>query len=150
MPDRPKFFTSVQVRYNETDLQGHVFFGNYNIYFDFALTEYLKAAGYGYDDFLREGVDFFYAESLCKFKGRAFFEEVLHVHVGVEHIGNSSFTFSFAAHEEKSDRLVCTGRIVAVAVDRETHRTVPVPRGFRDAVAAFGGTPPGAETMAGD
>lgn len=137
MEEHYKFFTSVQVRFVETDMQGHVFFGNYFTYFDLALTEYLKAVGYSYDAMLAEGVDFFYVESLCRHKGRAFFDEVLHVHARIGNIGNTSFAFEFSIFEESSDRLVATGRIVAVAVDRAAHNPVPVPRGLRKAVESF-------------
>ena len=41
-----RFFHPIQVRYIETDQQGHVFFGHYLTYFDVALTEYLKAIDY--------------------------------------------------------------------------------------------------------
>ena len=137
MENRPIFFTPIQVRYAETDMQGHVFFGNYLTYFDVAATEYLKAIKYGVDDFLKEGVDFYYIESLCRYKSRAFFDEVLHVHAGVGRIGNTSFTLEFVIAEETTDRLICTGHIVAVVVDPKSHKPVPVPQGFRDAVEKF-------------
>ena len=139
MENRARFFTPIQVRYAETDMQGHVFFGNYLTYFDVGLTEYVKAIGYGISDFLADGVDFFYVESQCQYKSRAYFDEMLHVHARVSHIGNSSFKFEFAIFEEVTDRLVCTGHIVAVAVDKETHQTVSVPEGFRKAVERFEG-----------
>ena len=40
-----KFSTPVKVRFNETDLQGHVNFGHHLFYFDVGLTEYLDAIG---------------------------------------------------------------------------------------------------------
>lgn len=132
-----KFFVPLQVRFAETDMQGHVFFGNYFTYFDTGLTEYLKALGYTYDDFLKEGVDFFYVHTDCQFKGRAFFDEILHVHVRVGNIGNSSFTFEFSIFEELSARPVATGHIVAVAIDKKTREPVRVPERFRRAIADY-------------
>jgi acyl-CoA thioester hydrolase len=140
MVEHFKFFTSIQVRYAETDMQGHVFFGNYLTYFDVALTEYVKAIGYGIQDFLAEKLDFFYAESLCRYKSRALFDEILHVHARVGHIGRTSFKFEFSAFEKNTDRPVCTGHIVAVVVDLENHNPAPVPQGFRQAVEKFEGT----------
>ncbi len=132
-----KFFLPVQVRFAETDMQGHVFFGNYFTYFDMGLTEYLKAVGHTYDDFLTAGVDFFYVQTDCQFKGRAFFDQTLHVHVRVSAIGNSSFTFEFSIFEQISGRAVATGHITAVAIDKKTRKTVRVPESFRKAVADF-------------
>ncbi|MEM5786697.1 MAG: thioesterase family protein [Syntrophobacteraceae bacterium] len=137
MEDRPRFFSPVQVRYIETDMQGHVFFGHYFTYFDVALIEYIKAIGFGYDDWLTAGFDFFYVGADCQYKGRAFFDETLHVHVRVGKIGNTSFTFEFAVFEEKSDRSIATGHITAVAINKESQKPVPVPEGFRRAIAEF-------------
>lgn len=137
MEDRPKFFAPIQVRYVETDMQGHVFFGHYFTYFDTGLIEYLRAIGFNYNDFLRAGVDFFYVEAACRYKGRAFFDDTLHVHTRVSKIGNSSFTFEFAVYEEAADRFIATGHIVAVAVDKEVRTPVRVPDRFRRAVADF-------------
>lgn len=137
MEDLPKFFASIQVRYVETDMQGHVFFGHYFTYFDYALTECLRAVGFGYNDFLDAGVDFFYVEADCQYKGRAFFEDILHVHARVGKIGDTSFTFEFAAFEENTNRPIATGRIVAVAIDKESRKPIRVPDRFRKAVSDF-------------
>jgi acyl-CoA thioester hydrolase len=135
-----RFFYPVQVRYVETDQQGHVFFGHYLTYFDLALTEYLKAIGHGYDRFLESGIDFFYVESLCRYRDRAFFDEVLHIHARIGNIGTTSLTFQFGAFESSSQRFIADGHIVAVVVDRKTHKPVPAPDGLREAVARFEGT----------
>jgi acyl-CoA thioester hydrolase len=140
-----RFFHPIQVRYVETDQQGHVFFGHYLTYFDVALTEYLKAIDYNYSQFLQTGIDFFYVESLCQYRDRAFFDDILHVHARVAKIGNSSFTFEFAIFEADSQRFVASGHIVAVAVDPSTSKPVPVPETFRQAVARFEGTQAKAE-----
>ena len=132
-----RFFYPVQVRYVETDQQGHVFFGHYLTYFDLALTEYLKAIDYSYDSFLKAGVDFFYVESLCQYHDRAFFDDILHVHARVGKIGNSSFTFDFGIIEPVSQRFIASGHIVAVAVDHKSSKPVPAPDAFRQAVARF-------------
>ncbi len=137
MEDRFKFFTPIQVRYVETDMQGHVFFGHYFTYFDVALIEYLRAVGYNYNDFLSEGADFYYVQADCRYKGRAFFDETLHVHTRVSNIGSTSFTFEFSIFEEAAGRQITTGRIVAVAIDKETRDPIQVPERFRKAIADF-------------
>jgi len=139
MEDRPRFFAPVQVRYVETDMQGHVFFGHYFTYFDAGLIEYLRAIGFGYSDFLEAGFDFFYIEANCQYKGRAFFDDVLHVHTRVGKIGNTSFTFDFVIVEQTTERLIATGQIVAVAIDKDARKPVRVPERFRQAVADFEG-----------
>jgi acyl-CoA thioester hydrolase len=59
------------------------------------------------------------------------------VHARIGHIGNTSFTFEFAARKQPTDALIATGEIVAVAVNIETEKPVRVPDGLREAVARF-------------
>jgi acyl-CoA thioester hydrolase len=127
------------VRYSETDAQGHVFFGNYLNYFDIGLLEYTRAVEYGYQEMLASGVDMFYVESRCQYRGRAYFDDLLHVHARIVSFGNTSFTFEFAIYRQSEEELIATGTITAVAVDLETSKPVRVPDELRQAVARFEG-----------
>jgi acyl-CoA thioester hydrolase len=135
--DKYKFFEPIRVRFAETDLQGHVFFGNYLTYFDEALTRYHHVIGCTYQDLVASGVDLFYIRAECDFKARAFFEEILNVHARVGNIGHSSITFEFAAFKAHNDELVATGKIVAVVINPQTKKPVRVPDAFRQAVAKY-------------
>lgn len=141
MSQRYKFYFPLRVRYVETDAQRHVFFGNYLTYFDVGLTEYTRAIGYAYPDMVASGVDMFYVEAGCQYKGRAYFDDLLQVHCRIGHIGNTSFTFEFAIYKQPTDNLVATGKIVAVTVDAKTEQPVRVPDELREAVARFEGRP---------
>jgi acyl-CoA thioester hydrolase len=132
-----RFFHPVKVRYVEVDAQRHVFFGHYLTYFDIALVEYMRAVGHPYPDMIASGVDMFYAKAECEYKGRARFEDLLHVHARIGHIGDTSFTFEFAVTKQPAGELIATGMIVAVAVDVETERPVRVPDALREAVASY-------------
>ena len=136
---RYKFYYPLRVRYTEVDVQRHVFFGNYLTYFDIALTEYTRAIGYYYPDMVASGVDMFYVEANCQYKGRAYFDDLLHVHTRIGHIGNTSLTFEFAIYKQPAGELIATGDIVAVAVDASTERPIRVPDELREAVARFEG-----------
>ena len=147
MSHKLKFYYPLRVRYVEVDAQRHVFFAHYLNYCDVALTEYMRAIGHAYPDMLASGVDMFYVEASCQYKGRARFDDVLHVHTRIGHIGNTSFTFEFAIYRvvsaadgtQPSDELIATGKIVAVAVDLQTEQPVRVPDALREAVARFEG-----------
>lgn len=136
-----RFYHPLRVRYVEVDAQQHVFFGHYYTYFDVALVEYLRAIGFDYGGMVASGVDMFYVASECQYKGRARFDDLLHVHARIGHIGNSSFAFEFAIYKQPVDELIATGKIVAVAVDVETERPTHVPDTLREAVARFEGQP---------
>lgn len=138
MKNRPKFFTSIQIRFSDTDSNGHVFFGNYLTYFDIALLELIKAVNYDFNRFRENELNFYYAEALTRFKASAFFDEILNVHAEISRFGNTSFTINFLVFEQKSDRFICSGHIVAVVVDLKTYKPVSVPQEFKDAIKAFG------------
>jgi acyl-CoA thioester hydrolase len=97
----------------------------------------MRAIGYSYQDMVASGVDMFYVDAGCQYKGRARFDDVLDVHARIGHIGNTSFTFEFAVYVQETQALVATGQIVAVAVDAETEVPVRVPEALRQAVARF-------------
>ena len=137
-----KFFYPLRVRYIEVDAQRHVFFSHYLNYFDVALTEYMRAIGYVYPDMVVSGVDMFYVGTSRQFKGRARYDDLLHVYTRIGHIGHTSFTFEFTTCKQPTDELIATGKIVAVTVDVETENPVRVPDGLREAVARFEGELP--------
>jgi acyl-CoA thioester hydrolase len=139
MSQKYKFYHPLRVRYVEMDPQQHVLFSQYLNYFDLGLTEYTRAIGYFYPDMVASGVDMFYVKAECDYKGRAYFDDLLHVHTRIGHIGDTSFTFEFAIYKPSDDELIATGKIVAVAVDAKTHESVRVPDELRDAVARFEG-----------
>lgn len=139
MSPKYKFYHPLRVRYIETDAQGHVFFGHYLNYFDVGLLEYTRALGYTYPDMVASGVDMFYVEANCQYKGRAYFDDLLHVHTRIGHIGNTSFAFEFAIYRQPADVLIATGGITAVAVDTQTEQPIRVPDELREAVARFEG-----------
>jgi len=134
-----QFYHPIRVRFAETDMQGHVFFGNYFTYFDVAAMAYMRAIGYGYYTMIEEGVDMVYASTRCDYKDRAFFDETLHVFARVAQIGNTSLHFAFDIREAQSRRQVAQGKIVAVTVDAQELHPIPVPATLRKAVAAFEG-----------
>jgi len=143
-PTRPyRFCTPVKVRFNETDLQGHVNFGHYLFYFDAALTEYLQAIGYSYQHMLEAGVDMLYLESHCNYKSPAHWPEVLDVHARIGHLGNRSIRFEFDVRAQSDGRQVATGHIVAVTVARAGRDPAPIPASLRAAVEAYEGAPEG-------
>ena len=53
LSDKNTFTHSLRVRYAEVDSQGIVFNANYLNYLDVAITEYFRAQGIAYSDFLK-------------------------------------------------------------------------------------------------
>jgi acyl-CoA thioester hydrolase len=135
--DKYRFYHPLQVRYADTDAQGHVFFGNYFTYFDEASGAYLKAIGFPWQKLPEMGLDIFYVDAHCQYKGSALYEEVLHVHARMGRIGNTSFTIECAIYKQASDQLIASGHITSVVVDPKTRQPVRVPDELRRAVATY-------------
>ncbi len=134
-----KFYAAVKVRFDETDLQGHVNFSHYLSYFDVGATEYHAAIGYDYDRLWSEGIDLLYAESHCNYQSPAQWPEVLRVHARIAHLGRRSIRYEFDVRAEKDGRQVATGHIVAVTAERGTWAEKEVPDELRRAVMDFEG-----------
>ena len=83
------------------------------------------------------GVDVFYVDVSCQYKGPARFDDLLHVHTRIDHIGNTSFSSEFAIYKQPTDELITTGKIVVIVVDAKTEKPTRVPDALREAVARF-------------
>jgi acyl-CoA thioester hydrolase len=138
--------TPIKVRFNETDLQGHVNFGHHLFYFDVGLTEYMDAIGYSYARMLEEGADMVYVEAHCRYRSPARWPEVLQVHTRLDHIGRRSLRFAFAIQAAGDGRLVAEGHIAASTVARATLDPLPVPEAMRRAAEAYEGVSYSAES----
>ena len=112
-----------------------MFFANYLVYFDEALTEYLNDLNLRYADIKAQGYDWVYAESRVRYRGSAKFEDLLSVHVRIGKIGNSSVTAEFQIFNQETQELIVTGELVFVVVDDSIRKPAMVPEFFRKAVA---------------
>ena len=134
MTDLYPFSTTLKVRFNETDAQGHVNFAQYLNYFDVGLIEYLRRAGFSYQRMLAENMDMLYVDSHASYKAPAHFDDVLRIHCRAGKIGTSSVRFDFLIFNETKDRLTANGEITVVIADRGTFQKKHVPDHFRQAL----------------
>ena len=137
--EKHRFYHPIQVRYADTDAQGHVFFGNYLTYFDEAHAAYLRAIGVPWPKLMEMGLDSYHVSAHCDFKGSARFEDILHVHARMARIGNSSYTFECAIYKKDSDQLIAKGYVTAVIVSQESRKPTRVPDEIREAIANYEG-----------
>lgn len=119
-------------------MQGHVYFGNYFVFCDEALSAYMRALGFPWQALVESGTDMYYVNATCDYLGSARFEEDLHIETHVSRVGNSSFTGTFVVRNDAQETLA-KASVTSVCVDPGTREKVRVPDRFRDAVAAFEG-----------
>ena len=121
-----------KVRYSDTDALGHVFNGNYFVYFDDVITDYLDLVMGG--PISEQDYRFVLARAECDFRSSGEFGETLVTAVRADKVGNTSVTFALEVTDEASGRLVAQGKEIYVVVDAKTMRPVPVPGELREAI----------------
>jgi len=122
---------SLQTRWKDNDVYGHVNNVEYYSYFDTAINTWLIQEG-GLD--IHEGpVIGVCVESHCEYKGPIAFPETIGVDLRVGKLGRSSVRYELAIAREDGDR-VATGWFVHVFVDRKSRRPVDIPAPLREAL----------------
>jgi acyl-CoA thioester hydrolase len=139
---------AVEVRLSDTDAMGHVNNARYLTYVEVARVAYyervigrpLPLGVHGAE----EGM--ILAEVTMTYRAQAYFGETLLVESRIDRIGNTSFVMSHRITAPESRygpaRLVATSVGTLVSYDYGTDRPIPVPREWRDAIAAYEGWPP--------
>ncbi len=128
------FYHPVRVRFADTDLQGHAFFGSYYTYMDEGFLAYIREIGYPWQTLAAMNLEIVYADSGCRFTGRCFFEDALRVHTAITRIGTTSLTAEMVIVRTEDETTVAAGFITGVLVDRDTGKPAPIPEILREAL----------------
>lgn len=135
-----RFFRPHTVRYIELDTQGIVFNAHYLTWYDEAVSDYIRAAGWDYQAEVKaSGADFHVVRALVEYReaiGRAARIEVA---ARATRIGRSSISFAPAVFRQGVDTLLATGEIVWVLTDQATRRPTPIPDRLRAVLGRFEG-----------
>ena len=95
----------IRVRFNECDGQGVVFYANYLMYFDVAMTElWREAFGAGYAGMIENGTDAMVAEATIRYRAPARFDDELDLVATVTRIGTTSSITRVAASASRTVR----------------------------------------------
>ncbi|MEO1243488.1 MAG: thioesterase family protein [Pseudomonadota bacterium] len=127
-----KHFLSLQTRWADNDIYGHVNNVAYYGYFDTIVNEYLIRAG-GLD--IHHGdVIGLVVETGCGYFAPLEFPQRLEGALRVARIGNSSVRYELAIFKTGCDTPAAEGHFVHVYVDRGTRRPVSLPNKLRTAL----------------
>jgi len=117
--------TTVQSRWSDNDLFGHLNNAVYYELFDSEINRHLsRATGLAPNEFPLLGV---VAESSCRFRSEVSFPADLRVGLAVERLGRTSVTYALALFAEEDPWPAAEARWVHVYVDRATRRPAPIP-----------------------
>jgi acyl-CoA thioester hydrolase len=134
------FFHELRVRYQETDMQRHVYFARYLEYADIAMTEYMRHLGWDYEELIESGFDPVIGRLEIEYEQPARFDELVRIEVTPERIGTSSFALAFAIRGP-GDRPAARATISYVNFDATTRLTAPIPAAVAAALAQTTSSP---------
>ncbi|HEY8204404.1 MAG TPA: thioesterase family protein [Pyrinomonadaceae bacterium] len=118
---------SLRVRYAETDKMGVVYHANYLIWFEIGRTEYCRARGFSYRD-MEESENAFLvvAESYCRYKAPAYYDDVLIVRTHITELRRRSLRFGYEIIRDSDGVVIAEGETGHVVTDANGHvRTMP-------------------------
>jgi acyl-CoA thioester hydrolase len=125
-------FMSVQTRWSDNDIYGHVNNVTYYSYFDTVVNCFLIDEG-GLD-IQKDSIIGVAVETMCKFNKPIAYPEPIDAGLRVGKIGNSSVRFEIGIFRKGDEEAAASGHFIHVFVDRETNAPVPVPDSIRAAL----------------
>jgi acyl-CoA thioester hydrolase len=124
--------TTIQTRWKDNDVYGHVNNVEYYSFFDTAINEWLIAEG-GLDIHAGQVIGVC-AESHCRYKGGIAFPERVDVGLRVGKLGRSSVRYELELGRADEPGALAEGWFVHVFVDRASRRPVDIPERLRAAL----------------
>jgi acyl-CoA thioester hydrolase len=111
--------TRLRVRYAETDNMGVVYYANYLIWMEVGRVDLCKACGFNYRDMENDdGIYLAVAESHCRYRAPARFDDEIIVKTWIEKANTHMVTFAYDIRLVEGDRQLATGATRHVFVSR--------------------------------
>lgn len=120
-----KHFSSIDTRWMDNDVYGHVNNVVYYSYFDTAVNRYLIEAGVL--DIHAGAVIGLVVETQCNYFAPLAFPQKVDAGLRVAHLGSSSVRYEIGLFATGDDSSAAVGHFVHVYVDRATRKPVPLP-----------------------
>ena len=128
----------IRVRFNECDGQGVVFYANYLMYFDVAMTElWREAFGGGYAGMIAEGTDAMVAEARIRYRAAARFDDEVELVASVTRLGNTSSTTELRAERVSDGMVLAEGELRHVFIDPNTLSKREIPDEVKAGMGRF-------------
>ncbi len=127
--------STVQTRWADNDIYGHVNNVTYYAYFDTVVNNFLIEHG---------GLDIFGApiigvavETMCRFSESVAYPETIELGLRVAKLGNSSVRYELAVFRLGGAKAIANGHFVHVFVERKGNNSVPIPDPIRAALQSI-------------
>lgn len=112
--------TEVRVRYAETDQMGIVHNANYLVWFEVGRSELCRDKGFSYKEMEdEENALMVVAESYCRYKSPAYYEDILTIRTQVGEIRSRSLRFIYEVFRASDQSLIAEGETLHLVTDRD-------------------------------
>ena len=119
--------TQIRVRYAETDKMGIVHHSNYFVWFELGRSEFCRSRGFSYREMEEEdNALLVVAESYCRYKAPAYYEDLLTVRTQIARIRSRSIVFVYQIFRHADQVTIAQGETLHMVVDRNSKvRSLP-------------------------
>lgn len=128
-----RHFTTIQTRWQDNDVFGHVNNVVYYAWFDTAVNGWLIDRGLL--DPAASSIIGLVVETGCSYAESVAFPEPVSIGIAVDRLGSSSVRYRIGVFREHGDLAIAQGHFTHVYVDRASQRPVPIPDAIRAAMA---------------
>jgi len=128
--------TEIRVRYAETDQMGIVHNANYLIWFEVGRSDFCRARGFSYKEMEAEdNALMVVAESYCRYKSPAYYEDVLTVRTKIEELRSRSLRFVYEIYRASDEILLAEGETLHLVTD-ENKKVRSLPESYKEKLLA--------------
>ncbi len=111
--------TEIRVRYAETDKMGIVHHSNYYVWFELGRSDYCRNRGFSYLEMEEDqNLLMVVAESYCRYKSPAFYEDVLSVKTRIEKLKSRGIVFEYEVLRKADEKLIAVGKTTHIITDK--------------------------------
>jgi acyl-CoA thioester hydrolase len=130
-----RHFTTIQTRWQDNDVFGHVNNVVYYGWFDTAVNGWLIDRGLL--DPVTSSIIGLVVETGCSYAESVAFPEPVSIGIAIERLGSSSVRYRIGVFKERGNLAIAQGHFTHVYVDRASQRPVPIPDAIRAAMAGL-------------
>ena len=127
-----RFFHTIESRWMDNDIYGHINNVQYYSYFDTVIAQFLMSEG-GFDPWQAEVIGYA-VESGCRYHSAMAYPDTIHAGLRIARLGNSSATYEIGIFKNAQDTASAEGFFVHVFVNRATERPTAIPPCLRAAM----------------
>ncbi len=124
--------TEVRVRYAETDQMGIVHHASYLVWFEVGRSDLCRDKGFSYKEMEeQENALMVVAETYCRYKSPAHYEDVLTVRTKIGEVRSRSLRFFYEIHRVADNVLVAEGETLHIVTDKDK-KVISLPAYYRE------------------